>query len=198
LVYFRLVFWPFKLPINALFVCVLCYHDIWRCWFFLFSNAVKLNANRMVVGTLRGFDQFMNLVVDNTVEVNGDEKTDIGMVVSHRNPFFFSSLFKSLLNNFSPIIGPCFFNLVSLSCCRWSEAIVLSLLKRWNLWPERSDEWFCTCSVLGWLLTLMLFYSDVYTCMRWRSLIFYVAMKVIWILYLTSDSCCTPPPFETY
>jgi small nuclear ribonucleoprotein (snRNP)-like protein len=43
----------------------------------------------MVVGTLRGFDQFMNLVVDNTVEVNGDEKTDIGMVVSHRNPFSF-------------------------------------------------------------------------------------------------------------
>ena len=36
----------------------------------------------MVVGTLRGFDQFMNLVVDNTVEVNGNEKTDIGMVVS--------------------------------------------------------------------------------------------------------------------
>lgn len=35
----------------------------------------------MVVGTLRGFDQFMNLVVDNTVEVNGDDKTDIGMVV---------------------------------------------------------------------------------------------------------------------
>ncbi|EOY08289.1 Small nuclear ribonucleoprotein G isoform 3 [Theobroma cacao] len=41
----------------------------------------KLNANRMVVGTLRGFDQFMNLVVDNTVEVNGNERTDIGMVV---------------------------------------------------------------------------------------------------------------------
>lgn len=45
--------------------------------------AVKLNANRMVVGTLRGFDQFMNLVVDNTVEVNGNERTDIGMVVGH-------------------------------------------------------------------------------------------------------------------
>ena len=43
----------------------------------------------MVVGTLRGFDQFMNLVVDNTVEVNGDEKTDIGMVVSHLFTIFF-------------------------------------------------------------------------------------------------------------
>ncbi|KAK3229578.1 hypothetical protein Dsin_001459 [Dipteronia sinensis] len=35
---------------------------------------IKLNANRMVVGTLFGFDQFMNLVVDNTVEVNGNRK----------------------------------------------------------------------------------------------------------------------------
>jgi small nuclear ribonucleoprotein G len=36
----------------------------------------------MIVGTLRGFDQFMNLVIDNTVEVNGNEKNEIGMVVS--------------------------------------------------------------------------------------------------------------------
>ncbi|KAK3193060.1 hypothetical protein Dsin_024370 [Dipteronia sinensis] len=35
---------------------------------------IKLNANCMVVGTLRGFDQFMNLVADNTLEVNGNEK----------------------------------------------------------------------------------------------------------------------------
>ncbi|KAL0837936.1 hypothetical protein Bca101_089826 [Brassica carinata] len=49
------------------------------------GRIVKLNANRMVVGTLRGFDQFMNLVVDNTVEVNGDDKTDIGMVVIRGN-----------------------------------------------------------------------------------------------------------------
>uniref|UniRef100_A0ACD5W9M1 Uncharacterized protein n=1 Tax=Avena sativa TaxID=4498 RepID=A0ACD5W9M1_AVESA len=46
---------------------------------------VKMNANRVVIGTLRGFDQFMILVVDNTVEVNGDEKTDIGMVVVRGN-----------------------------------------------------------------------------------------------------------------
>ncbi|KAG8376740.1 hypothetical protein BUALT_Bualt09G0095200 [Buddleja alternifolia] len=46
---------------------------------------IKLNANRMVVGTFRGFDQFMNLVIDNTVEVNGNEKTDIGMVVIRGN-----------------------------------------------------------------------------------------------------------------
>ncbi|RZC84080.1 hypothetical protein C5167_046863 [Papaver somniferum] len=46
---------------------------------------IKLNANRVVVGTLRGFDQFMNLVVDNTVEMNGSDKNDIGMVVVRGN-----------------------------------------------------------------------------------------------------------------
>ncbi|KAK2637519.1 hypothetical protein Ddye_032311 [Dipteronia dyeriana] len=32
---------------------------------------IKLNANRIVVGTLSGFDRFMNLMADNTVVVNG-------------------------------------------------------------------------------------------------------------------------------
>lgn len=59
----------------------------------MFYIAVKLNANRMVVGTLRGFDQFMNLVVDNTVEVNGNERNDIGMVVG---PLSLSFLYQSL------------------------------------------------------------------------------------------------------
>ena len=54
---------------------------------------VKLNANRVVIGTLRGFDQFMNLVVDNTVEVNGNDKNDIGMVVSY---FLFFALSNAL------------------------------------------------------------------------------------------------------
>ncbi|RAL37062.1 hypothetical protein DM860_003984 [Cuscuta australis] len=43
---------------------------------------IKLNANRMVVGTLRGFDQFMNLVIDSTEEINGNDKNEIGTVVS--------------------------------------------------------------------------------------------------------------------
>jgi small nuclear ribonucleoprotein (snRNP)-like protein len=41
--------------------------------------AVKLNANRHVTGTLRGFDPFMNIVLDNTVDMKA--KQDIGMVV---------------------------------------------------------------------------------------------------------------------
>jgi len=40
---------------------------------------VSLNANRHVTGVLRGFDQFMNIVLDNAVDEK--LKTDIGMVV---------------------------------------------------------------------------------------------------------------------
>jgi small nuclear ribonucleoprotein (snRNP)-like protein len=40
---------------------------------------VKLNANRHVVGTLRGYDAFMNLVLDEAVE-QGIEKHNLGMV----------------------------------------------------------------------------------------------------------------------
>ncbi|CAM8960283.1 unnamed protein product [Rhodiola kirilowii] len=39
----------------------------------------------MVIGTLRGFNQFINLVIDNTVEVNGEDKNEIGMVVIRGN-----------------------------------------------------------------------------------------------------------------
>ena len=48
--------------------------------------AIKLNGNRTVNGTLRGFDQFMNLVLDETVEVvSASEQNNIGMVVIRGN-----------------------------------------------------------------------------------------------------------------
>mmetsp|Transcript_3352 Transcript_3352/g.3677 ORF Transcript_3352/g.3677 Transcript_3352/m.3677 type:complete len:86 (-) Transcript_3352:101-358(-) len=47
---------------------------------------LKLNGNRHVVGVLRGYDQFMNLVLDNAVElVSRTEKRDIGMTVIRGN-----------------------------------------------------------------------------------------------------------------
>lgn len=50
---------------------------------FLAFFLVKLNGGRHVIGVLRGFDPFMNLVLDETVEeVSGREKHNIGMVVS--------------------------------------------------------------------------------------------------------------------
>lgn len=48
--------------------------------FLRFFCAVKLNGSRTVEGTLRGFDQFMNIVLDNTVEVGGKGQ-ECGMVV---------------------------------------------------------------------------------------------------------------------
>ena len=43
---------------------------------------VQLNGARKVTGVLRGFDPFMNLVLDEAVEeVSPTEKKQIGMVV---------------------------------------------------------------------------------------------------------------------
>jgi len=47
---------------------------------------IKLNGNRKISGILRGYDQFMNLVIDNTIEeVSGSERNEIGMVVIRGN-----------------------------------------------------------------------------------------------------------------
>ena len=46
--------------------------------------SVKLNGNRLIKGTLRGYDQFMNLVLDNASEA-GDEGKNIGMIVVRGN-----------------------------------------------------------------------------------------------------------------
>lgn len=46
--------------------------------------ALKLNGGRQVIGILRGFDPFMNLVVDETIEECKDgSKKSIGMVVCY-------------------------------------------------------------------------------------------------------------------
>lgn len=52
--------------------------------FYLKYLAVKLNGGRLVVGLLRGFDPFMNMVIDETVEECKDgTKNNIGMVVCY-------------------------------------------------------------------------------------------------------------------
>ncbi|XP_044727423.1 probable small nuclear ribonucleoprotein G [Chrysoperla carnea] len=48
--------------------------------------SLKLNGGRHVIGILRGFDPFMNLVVDDTIEECKDgSKNMIGMVVIRGN-----------------------------------------------------------------------------------------------------------------
>ncbi|XP_035672486.1 small nuclear ribonucleoprotein G-like [Branchiostoma floridae] len=46
---------------------------------------LQLNGNRKVSGILRGFDPFMNLVIDECVELRGNERQSIGMVVIRGN-----------------------------------------------------------------------------------------------------------------
>ena len=49
----------------------------------MFPYAVKLNGGRTVTGVLRGFDPYMNIVMDDTVEERSStQKFKIGMVVS--------------------------------------------------------------------------------------------------------------------
>uniref|UniRef100_A0A8C3APC8 Small nuclear ribonucleoprotein G n=1 Tax=Cyclopterus lumpus TaxID=8103 RepID=A0A8C3APC8_CYCLU len=52
----------------------------------LLSFLVKLNGGRHVQGILRGFDPFMNLVVDDSLEMGpGGQQNTIGMVVIRGN-----------------------------------------------------------------------------------------------------------------
>jgi len=47
---------------------------------------LKLNAGRVVTGVLRGYDQFMNIVLDQAVEVRSPtERQELGMIVIRGN-----------------------------------------------------------------------------------------------------------------
>ena len=70
-----------------------------------FAFLVKLNGGRYVTGILRGFDPFMNIVVDESIEETKEgHKKNIGMVVS--------PLIKLFLN---------FFLNFKLHKMKWSE-----------------------------------------------------------------------------
>ncbi|EEA06733.1 small nuclear ribonucleoprotein G, putative [Cryptosporidium muris RN66] len=46
---------------------------------------IKLNGKRHIVGLLRGYDNFMNLVLENTVEVTSKGNKEIGTVIIRGN-----------------------------------------------------------------------------------------------------------------
>ena len=47
---------------------------------------LKLNANRHVAGVLKGYDQFLNIVLDNAIEIYGkDQKRELGTIVIRGN-----------------------------------------------------------------------------------------------------------------
>ncbi|KAI8377978.1 uncharacterized protein BYT42DRAFT_594001 [Radiomyces spectabilis] len=48
--------------------------------------SLQLNGNRRVTGVLRGYDPFMNIVLDEAIEeISATEKHNIGMVVIRGN-----------------------------------------------------------------------------------------------------------------
>ena len=47
--------------------------------------AVKVNGNRKVSGVLRGYDQFLNLVLEAAIEDPDGQEVPIGMVVLRGN-----------------------------------------------------------------------------------------------------------------
>ena len=50
---------------------------------------LQLNGNRKVTGVLRGYDPFMNIVLDDAVEeISASEKNHIGMVVCYFTQLF--------------------------------------------------------------------------------------------------------------
>lgn len=56
--------------------------------------SLRLNANRQVTGVLRGFDAFMNLVLDDAVEdVSPTEKTRLGLVVRRHSRAYTQKMF---------------------------------------------------------------------------------------------------------
>jgi len=108
--------------------------------------AVAMNANRQITGTLRGFDQFMNLVLDGTVDVKN--KVDIGMVVSGHVPGVVISgkraecrLGKGPLSSHSG--GP----VVPAPACRWCAATALSPSRLWS--PSTSHTYNFTRQTLN-------------------------------------------------
>ena len=50
---------------------------------------IKLNANRIITGKLRGYDQFMNLVLEEAVQINNSENSneneDLGTIMIRGN-----------------------------------------------------------------------------------------------------------------
>ncbi|CDK28251.1 unnamed protein product [Kuraishia capsulata CBS 1993] len=46
---------------------------------------IHLNGSRKVEGTLRGYDSFLNLTVEDSVEVHQDERTPLGTSVVRGN-----------------------------------------------------------------------------------------------------------------
>ena len=47
---------------------------------------LRMNANRHIAGVLKGYDQFLNIVLDSAIEIlSNNEKRDLGTIVIRGN-----------------------------------------------------------------------------------------------------------------
>jgi small nuclear ribonucleoprotein G len=46
---------------------------------------IRMNASRRIVGVLRGYDQFMNLVLEDVEEITKEEKVPLGTIMIRGN-----------------------------------------------------------------------------------------------------------------
>lgn len=50
------------------------------------SLSIQLNASRKIIGTLRGYDIFLNLTLDDTIQIDkNDDKIQVGSAVVRGN-----------------------------------------------------------------------------------------------------------------
>lgn len=87
---------------------------------------LKLNGGRTVTGILRGFDPFMNVVIDDTVEECKDgTRNNIGMVVSGKAGFG-QDIKDSMQFNASSYLN----QIVSFQVIRGNSIIMVEALDR--------------------------------------------------------------------
>lgn len=91
--------------------------------------ALHLNKNRKVTGTLRGYDQFMNLVLGNAVEeASNNQRNNIGMVVSLPSCSLSLSLCQDMMFCFSFVLSVS----ACLSASAWSAVSLFCQVVRGN------------------------------------------------------------------
>lgn len=72
---------------------------------------ITLSGNKKVFGTMRGYDPFMNLVLEDTLcEIDENEKKDVGSIVSHSHVLIrilaIYHMFFCMIANISLLIFP--------------------------------------------------------------------------------------------
>jgi hypothetical protein len=138
--------WPLSCIHTWVYVCI--YVCMYVCMFVCMYvcvyvrmrlYSVKLNGNRRVTGVLRGFDQFMNLVLEECVEeVSDKERNSLGMVV---RTDWLSSCLTLTIDELPP--SSCSVRLIFLFASSALKSVY------WSISPGHSWQFCCNHGSLG-------------------------------------------------